>query len=93
MSGESRVAAGRGEPFEISFDDVPITCYPGETVSTAILASGHEFGRTRTGAPRKPLCNMGTCYDCAVSVDGVPLVRACLTDARPGMHVESTEAG
>jgi len=35
---------------------------------------------------------MGTCFDCAVCVDGRPLVRACLTDAREGMTVTRQEA-
>jgi D-hydroxyproline dehydrogenase subunit alpha len=40
-----------------------------------------------SGAPRGPLCAMGTCFECRVTVDGEPHVRACLTRVREGMAV------
>jgi NADPH-dependent 2,4-dienoyl-CoA reductase/sulfur reductase-like enzyme len=40
-----------------------------------------------TGAPRGPLCAMGTCFECRVTVDGEAHVRACLTRVREGMTV------
>jgi sarcosine oxidase subunit alpha len=45
----------------------------------------------RNGEPRIPLCNMGTCFECGVTVDGVPLTRSCLTTVRDGMRVETSE--
>lgn len=91
MSG-SRVPAERGAPIEFEFDGETVEAYEGETVASALLAADvPAFGVTREGDPRLPLCNMGTCFDCAVTVDGERLVRACLTDARPGMAVERNE--
>ncbi len=40
-----------------------------------------------SGAVRGPLCAMGTCFECRVTVDGEPHVRACLTPVREGMTV------
>jgi predicted molibdopterin-dependent oxidoreductase YjgC len=40
-----------------------------------------------SGAMRGPLCAMGTCFECRVTVDGEPHVRACLTPVREGMTV------
>lgn len=85
----SRLPARRGEPLTIAFEGEEITAYEGETLASALLAAGVDaFHVTREGDPRLPLCNMGTCFDCAVTVDGRRLVRACLTDAEPGMVVE-----
>jgi D-hydroxyproline dehydrogenase subunit alpha len=39
------------------------------------------------GAARGPLCGMGTCFECRVTVDGEPHCRACLTPVREGMTV------
>lgn len=76
----------------MSFEGTAIPCFEGETIATALLAAGVEnFGVTREGTPRAPLCNMGTCFECAVTVDGRPLVRTCLTPARDGMTVQRTE--
>ena len=38
------------------------------------------------GAPRGPLCGMGQCFECRVSVDGRERL-ACLTPARDGQEV------
>jgi len=38
------------------------------------------------GAPRGPLCGMGQCFECRVTLDGREVL-ACLTPARDGMVV------
>lgn len=86
-----RLDAHRGVPVEFTFNGVAVSCFEGETLATALLADGvTEFDTTRSGAPRQPLCNMGTCFDCVVVVDGAPLTRSCLTYAVDGMNVESS---
>ena len=67
------------------------TCaYPGETVATALLAAGSQrFRSTQSGAPRAPVCNMGVCFECAVTVDGRPGTRSCMTLIAPNMHIET----
>lgn len=42
----------------------------------------------KNGAPRGLFCGMGVCFDCLVTVDGRPNVRACMTLVRDGMIVE-----
>ena len=87
-----RLPVQRGRGIAISFEGQPIPCYEGETIATALLAAGIDsFSVTREGSPRAPLCNMGTCFECAVTVDGRPLVRACLTPAVDGMSVQRTK--
>jgi hypothetical protein len=60
------------------------------TVAAAILASGvTTFRRSVTGEPRGPLCAMGVCYECRVTVDGEPHARSCQIVCRDGMVIET----
>ena len=43
--------------------------------------------RSVSGDVRGGLCGMGTCFECRVTVDGVPHTRACMTLVRDGMVV------
>ncbi|MFC0161059.1 (2Fe-2S)-binding protein [Mameliella alba] len=87
-----RMETPRGPEVRFTFDGAPITGHTGETLAAALLAAGiPAFGITRQGQPRLPFCNMGTCFDCGVRVDGHPLVRACLTDVREGTDVRTQE--
>ncbi|QIM17704.1 (2Fe-2S)-binding protein [Leucobacter coleopterorum] len=89
----SRIRADRGHPVDFEFDGGTVQSFEGETVAAALLAVGvSAFGVTREGEPRLPMCNMGTCFDCAVTVDGQLLVRACMTDVQSGMSVTRHEA-
>lgn len=74
----------------ITVDGRDVPAYPGEPLAAALLAAGYRaVRRTGGGAPRGPYCNMGVCFECVVSVDGVPAVRSCLTDVRAGMRVRT----
>lgn len=60
----------------------------GVTVAAALLDLGTAaFRRSVSGEPRVPLCGMGTCYECRVTIDGVAHRRACLVTVAEGMHV------
>ena len=48
-------------------------------------------GRSVSGEPRAPLCGMGTCYECRVTIDGVAHRRACLVTVADGMHVTTAD--
>lgn len=67
---------------------------PGDiTLAAALLRlEVTAFRRDRMDAPRGPLCAMGVCYECRVTVDGVDSVRACLVTVRDGMAVEVPHA-
>lgn len=74
----------------IEVDGERVEALAGESLATALLASGRRvFRRTASGAPRGPFCNMGVCFDCVVTVDGEAGVRACMTTVRAGMRVET----
>jgi len=84
----------RGTAFQFTFDGQPIPAYPGESIAAALMAAGRRVLRTtaRAGEGRGLYCGMGVCWECMVVVDGMPATRACMTEARPGMRVE-TQAG
>jgi predicted molibdopterin-dependent oxidoreductase YjgC len=72
--------------FEITFDGRPIPVVPGQTIGAALTAAGiRSWRRTRLAdRPRGLFCGIGVCFDCLVTVNGRPSLRACLVEARPG---------
>ena len=66
----------------------PVPAHAGETVHAALTAAGILGLRTsRSGEPRGIFCGMGICYECLVTIDGVPHQRACMRVVQPGMTV------
>jgi aerobic-type carbon monoxide dehydrogenase small subunit (CoxS/CutS family) len=60
----------------------------GVSVAAAIAISGaSQFRRSVTGQARAPVCGMGICMECRVTVDGVPHTRSCQLPCRDGMEV------
>lgn len=75
---------------EVWIDGVPRRSPPGVTVAAALLRHGiTAFRRDGHGAPRAPLCGMGSCFECRVTIDEIPERRACLVMVRDGMHVDT----
>lgn len=62
----------------------------GAPLAAALLAEGIlAFGRSpRLEAARGPLCLMGSCFQCAIAIDGVPNQRACRAAVRAGMRID-----
>ena len=72
----------------ITVNQIPITVDDGTTVAAAVSNSGvNEFRTSVTGRPRGPLCGMGICFECRVTIDGVPHERSCNVLATEGMEV------
>lgn len=80
---------GEAAVFEFVFDGRPVQAREGDTIAAALIANGVKVFRTthKRGEPRNIFCAIGRCTDCAMTIDGVPNVRACITPARPGMVV------
>lgn len=69
---------------------VPVTMPAGSLVASAILKTGvHGFRRSVSGEPRGPLCGMGICFECRVTIDGERHCRSCQTICREGMDVRT----
>ncbi len=92
MQGRRRIAGAvkRGDAFQIVVDGRPIDAYEGETIAAALVASGvTTFRYGPDGSPRGLFCGMGICFECRMTVNGIPNVQTCITRAEPGMLVET----
>jgi sarcosine oxidase subunit alpha len=77
-----------GKTVEIRVDGRSVTVRSGITVAAALLGLGVSSFRTSViGEARGPLCAMGICFECRITIDGAPHQRACMTLCRPGMEV------
>jgi D-hydroxyproline dehydrogenase subunit gamma len=62
----------------------------GAMVSTAVVAAGVDaYRRSVTGQPRGPLCGMGICFECRVTIDGREHCRSCQIPCAAGMEVRT----
>ena len=62
----------------------------GVTVAAAMaIANDTVCRRSVSGELRAPLCGMGICFECRVTIDGRPHCRACQAEAIEGMEVEA----
>ncbi len=60
----------------------------GVSVAAAIALAGSAVTRRSVdGAARAPLCGMGVCQECRVTIDGRPHQLSCQTLCADGMHV------
>jgi predicted molibdopterin-dependent oxidoreductase YjgC len=72
----------------IIVDGRSIPAEPGMTVAAALLNAGiWSFRTSVTGEPRGPLCGMGICHECRVTIDGVAHRRGCLEPVADQMVV------
>jgi sarcosine oxidase subunit alpha len=73
-------------------DGQPLEVEAGLTVLAALWNAGARTLRISvTGEGRGPLCGMGTCFECRVTIDGVPHRRSCLEVVRDGMEVRTRD--
>ena len=78
------------ETVTLVVDGVSVTMPEGSMVSAAVLKSGkYGFRRSVTGELRGPLCGMGICFECRVTIDGEAHCRSCQTICRNGMDVRT----
>lgn len=76
---------------ELTVNGRSVSVKEGSTVAAAVLISGvTAFRHSVTGQPRAPLCGMGICYECRVTVNGEPHARSCQIVCQPGMSVVTT---
>ena len=62
--------------------------YRGETVLAALVTAGYiTLRRDKNGQPRGAFCGMGVCYDCLVSINGMPNRRSCMIEVEEGMEI------
>ena len=85
------------EQITLDIDGKGVTVARGCTVVAAVaIAHGGALATMRrsvTGELRGPLCGMGICQECRVTIDGVRHRLACQTICAAGMSVITEGAG
>lgn len=77
-------------PVQLDVDGEQVFAEPGITVAAALINAQRSALRTSVGGePRGPVCGMGICYECRVTIDGIDHQRACLRVVVDGMRVET----
>lgn len=80
------------EALSVSLNGKTLTVPSGTTVAAAVFIGGHSsFRNSVSGEPRGPLCGMGVCFECRVTVDGVRHVKSCQMLCRQGMQINTDE--
>ena len=79
---------------QLDLDGSPLRVRPGQSLAAALLEAGHRSWRTgmRGPGPARPrgvFCGIGVCFDCLVTVNGRPDMRACLVVPAPGDQVRT----
>jgi predicted molibdopterin-dependent oxidoreductase YjgC len=72
-----------------TLDGAPMSADEGQTIAAALINHGVMSWRATRFAdrPRGILCGIGVCYDCLITLNGEPNVRACVTRIEPGDDV------
>ena len=81
----------RDRPLTFTFDGREVEAFDGDTVGSALYASGLRiFTRSfKYHRPRGLMCASGSCASCLMEVDGEPSVRVCTRPVEGGEQVRS----
>jgi sarcosine oxidase subunit alpha len=79
---------------ELKLNGRAVTVPAGCTAAAAVLRhEGTAFRLSVMGEARGPLCGMGICFECRLTIDGVAQRRSCQVLCRPGMEIETDATG
>ncbi len=89
-----RPGARKGERLEseevsITVNGKQMRVAAGTNVAVAVIMSGEPCRFSVQGEARAPLCGMGICMECRMTVNGVAHLRSCQLLCAPGMEVAS----
>jgi sarcosine oxidase subunit alpha len=72
----------------VEVNGISVNVAAGSMVSAAVALTGESAFRVSvSGEARGPLCGMGICFECRVTIDGRAHQRACQILCQPGMQV------
>lgn len=81
------------EAITITVDGERLRVTAGTSIAAAVMMTARAAARTSvSGEPRGPLCGMGICLECRVTVNGERHVRSCQALCHDGMEVRTTDA-
>jgi hypothetical protein len=81
----------RTDPGKVAIlvDDRMLQVDAGITVAAALVNAGLGLRRSVSGEVRGPLCGMGICYECRMTISGVAHRRACMVVVEPEMEIRT----
>jgi predicted molibdopterin-dependent oxidoreductase YjgC len=80
------------ESIQLRVNGRTVAVPPGTIVAAAVALAGETRFRTSVlGQPRGPLCGMGVCMECRVTINGRTQCRGCQTLCAPGMEIDTDE--
>ena len=80
------------EKLTIFVNGKPISVARGTVIAAAVAQSGATFfRRSVTGEVRGPLCGMGICFECRVTVNGAAHNRSCQALCEDGMRIRTDD--
>jgi len=82
----------QGHSLTIEIDGAKAVVSCGTTVAAAVLShenTGPALRRSVSGSARGPLCGMGTCFECRVTINGIAQQRACMVECDEGMRIKT----
>jgi len=74
---------------QISINGEPLEVPPDATVAVALTIAQQACRISVLHEERGPLCAMGICFECRVTIDGIPDRLACQTLCRHNMDVRT----
>ncbi len=82
----------KAAPIQILVNGRAVSVAVGTAIATALAQAGvTRFRRSVQGESRGPLCGMGVCMECRVTINGQPQVRSCVTLCADGMEVRTDD--
>ncbi len=80
------------DPIRLRVNGNAVSVAAGTVVAAAVAQSGQaRFRRSVGGEARGPLCGMGICMECRVTINGQTHCRSCQTLCEEGMEVRTDE--
>jgi D-hydroxyproline dehydrogenase subunit gamma len=76
-------------PVTLTVNGSQVSVRFGATVAVAVAMAGPACRTSVSGQPRGPLCGMGVCFECRVSIDGRLHCISCQIVCEPGMEVNT----
>ena len=77
---------------QVQVNGRPVSVAAGTIVAAAVAQAGvTRFRRAVQGQPRGPLCGMGICMECRVTINGQSQCRSCQTLCAAGMEIRTDE--
>ena len=73
----------------LKVNGVSIEVAPGTTVAVAAMQAGQPCRISVNGMPRGPLCGMGICFECRMTINGISHCRTCQILCESGMEVST----